>query len=69
MSRHLSFAPAPSNSFPCGAVPFIPPSRTGLVQLPGTTRVVWWTGRVAIGLLYSPPRPADAAVGPQPRPD
>ena len=24
----------------------------GLVALPGTGRLVWWTGRVAIGLRY-----------------
>ncbi|MCM5681504.1 hypothetical protein M8A51_18410 [Schlegelella sp. S2-27] len=69
MSQYLSSAPAPGSSFPGAATPFVPPSRTGLVQLPGSTRVVWWTGRVAIGLQYSPPRPAAATVGTQPRPD
>lgn len=26
----------------------------GLVALPGTGRLIWWTGRVAIGLRYQP---------------
>ena len=31
----------------------VPPRATpGLVALPGTGRLVWWTGRVAIGLRY-----------------
>jgi len=28
----------------------IPPGHVGPVALPGTGRMVWWTGRVAIGL-------------------
>lgn len=28
----------------------------GPVLLSGTGRTVWWTGRVAIGLRYQPPR-------------
>jgi hypothetical protein len=28
----------------------IPPHHVGPVALPGTGRMVWWTGRVAIGL-------------------
>lgn len=28
----------------------------GPVSLPGTRREIWWTGRVAIGLLYQPNR-------------
>lgn len=28
------------------------PATPGLVALPGTGRLVWWTGRVAIGLRY-----------------
>lgn len=33
----------------------VPPRATpGLVALPGTGRLIWWTGRVAIGLRYQP---------------
>ena len=28
----------------------IPPGHVGPVALPGTGRIVWWTGKVAIGL-------------------
>jgi hypothetical protein len=41
---------------------FIPPARIGLVQLPGSTRLVWWTGRVAIGLRYWPARQGRTAT-------
>jgi len=30
----------------------IPPGYCGPLALPGTGRVVWWTGRVAIGLRH-----------------
>ena len=30
----------------------IPPGHVGPVALPGTGRMVWWTGRVAIGLRH-----------------
>ena len=30
----------------------VTPGHIGPVALPGTGRIVWWTGRVAIGLLY-----------------
>jgi hypothetical protein len=30
----------------------ISPRHVGPVALPGTGRMVWWTGRVAIGLRY-----------------
>lgn len=30
----------------------IPPGHIGPVILPGTGRMVWWTGRVAIGLRH-----------------
>jgi hypothetical protein len=30
----------------------IPPGHVGPVVLPGTGRLVWWTGRVAIGLRH-----------------
>ena len=33
------------------ALPF-PPGHVGPVALPGTGRMVWWTGRVAIGLRH-----------------
>lgn len=32
----------------------IPPGHVGPVVLPGTGRMVWWTGRVAIGLRHQP---------------
>ncbi|HEV7914462.1 MAG TPA: hypothetical protein VGP22_11900 [Albitalea sp.] len=34
----------------------IPPGHVGPVALPGTGRMVWWTGRVAIGLRHQPVR-------------
>lgn len=34
----------------------IPPGHIGPVVLPGTGRMVWWTGRVAIGLRHQPLR-------------
>jgi hypothetical protein len=34
----------------------IPKGHTGSVLLSDTGRMVWWTGRVAIGLRYEPPR-------------
>lgn len=30
----------------------VPPGHVGPVVLPGTGRMVWWTGRVAIGLRH-----------------
>lgn len=32
----------------------IPSGHIGPVELPGTGRMVWWTGRVAIGLRHQP---------------
>jgi hypothetical protein len=32
----------------------IPHGHIGPVELPGTGRMVWWTGRVAIGLRHQP---------------
>ena len=32
----------------------IPPGYVGTVVLPGTGRLIWWTGRVSIGLRYQP---------------
>jgi hypothetical protein len=37
----------------------VPPGHVGPVMLPGTGRMVWWTGRVAIGLRHEPPRHSD----------
>lgn len=34
----------------------VPPGHVGPVALPGTGRMVWWTGRVAIGLRHEGPR-------------
>lgn len=34
----------------------IPPGHVGEFVIPGTGRTVWWTGRVAIGLLHKPVR-------------
>jgi len=34
----------------------IPHGHVGPVVLPGTGRMVWWTGRVAIGLRHQPTR-------------
>lgn len=34
----------------------VPPGHVGPVALPGTGRMVWWTGRVAIGLRHERPR-------------
>ena len=35
----------------------IPAGHMGPVVLPGSGRLVWWTGRVAIGLRHQPQRP------------
>ncbi len=32
----------------------VPPGHVGPLALPGTGRMVWWTGRVAIGLRHQP---------------
>lgn len=34
----------------------IPPGHVGPVVLPGSGRLIWWTGRVAIGLRHEAPR-------------
>lgn len=39
--------------------PGIVPGHVGPVFLPGSGRMVWWTGRVAIGLLHQPRPPLD----------
>jgi hypothetical protein len=33
---------------------WVPPGYVGPVALPGTGRIVFWTGRIAIGLRYAP---------------
>jgi hypothetical protein len=43
ISPHDPAAPCPAD---------IPAGHIGLVDLPGSNRQVWWTGRVAIGLRY-----------------
>lgn len=37
----------------------LPRGHVGPVLLSETGRTVWWTGRVAIGLRYEPPRHSD----------
>ena len=46
----------PSESIrPHGATPVdIPAGHVGPVFLPGSGRLIWWTGRVAIGLRHEP---------------
>jgi hypothetical protein len=34
----------------------VAPGIVGLISLPGTGKLVWWTGRVAIGLRHEPER-------------
>ena len=34
----------------------MPPGHIGEFVIPGTGRLVWWTGRVAIGLRHQPQR-------------
>ena len=38
----------------------VPAGHVGPVALPGTGRIVWWTGRVAIGLRHQPPARIEA---------
>jgi hypothetical protein len=47
--KPLSSHPAP---FDKG---WVPQGYVGPVALPGTGRMVFWTGRIAIGLRYAPP--------------
>lgn len=56
-SHHLSTARTGSIERSAASPPApIPPGYVGEFVMPGTGRVVWWTGRVAIGLLYQPKR-------------
>ena len=34
---------------------WVPHDYVGPVALPGTGRMIFWTGRIAIGLRYAPP--------------
>lgn len=36
--------------------PGVPPGYVGPAFIPGTGKPIWWTGRVAIGLRWQPPR-------------
>jgi hypothetical protein len=40
---------------PIAPAGYIPDGYVGPVNLPGTGRVVFWTGRIAIGLRYEAP--------------
>ena len=49
--------PQPSIHLVADAPPVaIPPGHVGPVVLPGSGRLIYWTGRVAIGLRHEPPR-------------
>jgi len=55
------FLSSASASLKCGERCIdIPKGHTGPVLLSDTGRTVWWTGRVAIGLRYEPPRHAES---------
>ena len=54
-------APARTIRPAASALPLaLPPGHVGPVALPGTGRMVWWTGRVAIGLRHQPATRGDA---------
>lgn len=54
--------PGRSIQHSASAPPFsVPPGHVGPVVLPGSGRLIWWTGRVAIGLRHQP-RPHGEAV-------
>lgn len=40
----------------------VPPGHVGPVVLPGSGRLIWWTGRVAIGLRHQPERYDDVTA-------
>jgi hypothetical protein len=46
-------SPATPPPFEAG---WVPRGYVGPVALPGTGRMIWWTGRIAIGLRYAPNR-------------
>ena len=41
----------------------VPAGYVGPAWLPGTGRMIWWTGRVAIGLRHSAPRRVETGAG------
>lgn len=52
-----AFVRPPNDSIRAGELGIeVPKGHIGLVQLSETGRTIWWTGRVAIGLRYQPPR-------------
>jgi len=59
MAEHLDTNASPAqNIFRSESAPpvTIPAGYVGEYVIPGTGRRVWWTGRVAIGLLHRPQR-------------
>ena len=46
-----------SNPPPLFEQGWIPKGYVGPVAMPGTGRMVFWTGRIAIGLRYAPAQP------------
>jgi len=59
-SRTAAPAAKPIASAADHAALAIPPGYFGPLALPGTGRVVWWTGRVAIGLRHEARSPSQA---------
>jgi len=55
----MIFSVASPDKLPSSHPPFdkgwVPQGYIGPVALPGTGRMVFWTGRIAIGLRYAPP--------------
>jgi len=55
----ISSVSSPDKISPSHPAPFdkgwVPQDYVGPVALPGTGRMVFWTGRIAIGLRYAPP--------------
>jgi hypothetical protein len=55
----ISTVPSPDKRPSPHPAPFdkgwVPQGYIGPVALPGTGRMVFWTGRIAIGLRYAPP--------------
>jgi hypothetical protein len=49
-----SLRPGSAISPPPFEAGWVPRGYVGPVALPGTGRMVWWTGRIAIGLRYAP---------------
>lgn len=55
-TQELAAAPASICNQDAAPPVQIPHGHIGPVVLPGTGRMVWWTGRVAIGLRHQPTR-------------